>query len=111
MAKLLDLSAAEAKAHFLKGSSYFNGDFPDYISFEPILNGVAEVLAGNGFSSHTTKKPDIVSGVNYSFVANKDGRFAWRPYELICAPRKIGLKSRRVFRRSSKGWSHAAVHQ
>lgn len=83
MVKLLDLSAAEAKQHFLKGSSYFNGDFPDYISFEPILNGVADVLDGGGFSSHSGKKPDYVSGVNYSFVANKDGRFSWRPYELM----------------------------
>ena len=46
MKRLLDLSAQEAREHFLKGSSYFNGDFPDYISFEPILKEVSAVLAG-----------------------------------------------------------------
>ena len=36
----LILSNEEAKQHFLKGSSYFNGDMPSYISFEPILKDV-----------------------------------------------------------------------
>ena len=83
MKKILDLTAAEAKAHFLKGSSYFNGDFPDYISFEPILQAVTGILAGESFSAHKSSNPSDLSGVNYSFVANKDGRFAWRPYELM----------------------------
>ena len=81
--RLLDLSAVEAKAHFLKGSSYFNGDFPDYISFEPILSGVSDILADGHFSAHRRSGPEFLPDVNYSFVANKDGRFAWRPYELM----------------------------
>lgn len=81
--RLLDLTANEAKAHFLKGSSYFNGDFPDYISFEPILQHVSDVIADGHFSAHKASGPDLLSDVNYSFVANKDGRFAWRPYELM----------------------------
>ncbi len=36
MPKIIELSSADARAHFLKGSSYFNGDFPNYISFELI---------------------------------------------------------------------------
>lgn len=81
--RLLDLTANEAKAHFLKGSSYFNGDFPDYISFEPILQRVSDVITDGHFSAHKASGPDLLSDVNYSFVANKDGRFAWRPYELM----------------------------
>lgn len=81
--KLLDLTANEAKKHFLKGSSYFNGDFPDYISFEPILAEVSAELKGGIFASHKASNPELISDVNYSFVANKDGRFAWRPYELM----------------------------
>lgn len=81
--RLLDLTANEAKAHFLKGSSYFNGDFPDYISFEPILQRVSGVIKDGHFAAHKASAPDLLSDVNYSFVANKDGRFAWRPYELM----------------------------
>ena len=49
MKKLVDLTNEEARKHFLKGSSYFNGDLPNYISFEPILTGV------NGMAVSMTK--------------------------------------------------------
>ena len=52
MPRVIELSNTDARDHFLKGSSYFNGDFPKYISFEPILQQVAaalqEVIAGVG---------------------------------------------------------------
>jgi hypothetical protein len=83
MKHLVDISAEEAKGHFLKGSSYFNGDFPEYINFEPILAGVAKVLDGGQYSAFQKEKPGLFADVNYNFVANKDGRFAWRPYELM----------------------------
>lgn len=83
MKKLTELNAAEAGAYFLKGSSYFNSDFPSYISFEPILNEVAGVLGGAGYEGFKSDKPENFSDVNYSFIANKDGRLAWRPLELM----------------------------
>lgn len=83
MKRLIDLTADEARSHFMKGSSYFNGDLPRYISFEPILNDVASVLNGGLFSQFQASKPGLLPNVNYNFIANKDGRFAWRPYELI----------------------------
>ena len=83
MKHVVDLSAEEAKAYFRKASSYFNGDLPDYISFEPILEAVSKVLGDKHYADFEKTRPDTHPGVNYSFVANKDGRFAWRPYELI----------------------------
>lgn len=83
MKKIIELSAEEAKKHFLKGSNYFNNDIPSYISIEPILIGVDKVLNGNNFNSFKSSNPSNLPGVNYSFLANKDGRFAWRPFELI----------------------------
>ncbi len=85
MKRLIDATGTEARSHFLKCSSYFNGDFPKYISFEPILGKVDKVLNGSDYAAFKLdkKKPDSMPGVNYNFVANKDGRFAWRPYELI----------------------------
>lgn len=83
MKKLIELSSEEARNHFLKGSSYFNQDIPSYISFEPILNDVATVLNGKSFSDFQKHDPKGFSGVNYDFLANKDGKFAWRPLELI----------------------------
>lgn len=82
MKQLIDLTGEEARLHFLKGSSYFNGDFPKYISFKPILEQVALVLSKKSYSDFGTK-PQHYPSVNYQLVSNKDGRFAWRPYELM----------------------------
>ncbi len=83
MKKLIELSNEEARKHFLKGSSYFNGDMPSYISFEPILAEVAAVLKGGNYPAFKLENPSDYPGVNYNFVANKDGKLAWRPFELI----------------------------
>ena len=83
MKRLVDLSCEEAKAHFLKGSSYFNVDLPRYISFEPILSEVGSVLDGRNYAQFKSSNPKNIPSVNYSFIANKDGRFSWRPLELI----------------------------
>lgn len=83
MKRLIDLSNEEVRAHFLKGSSYFNGDMPRYISFEPILADVAVILNGGNYAQYKASNPGDIPNVNYNFIANKDGKFAWRPYELM----------------------------
>lgn len=84
MRAILELDHEEARAHFLKSSSYFNADLPPYIGFEPLLRDVDNVLNGahyKGFQSQTP--PKNIDGVNYVLLTNKDGKFAWRPLELI----------------------------
>lgn len=83
MKRLVDLKSEDARAHFMKGSSYFNGDLPKYLSFEPLLADVASALKGGSFQQFRCANPGNFPGVNYNFIANKDGRFAWRPYELM----------------------------
>ena len=83
MKRLIDLSNEEARVHFLKGSSYFNADLPRYISFEPILSEVASILNGGNYAQFKAASPNELSNVNYGFIANKDGKLSWRPYELI----------------------------
>lgn len=83
MRQLTELSKEEAKQHFLKGSSYFNGDMPSYISFNPILSDVDTVLGGSNYSAFQNNNPCDFQNVNYNFITNKDGRFAWRPLELM----------------------------
>ena len=83
MKRLIDLSNEEARAHFLNGSSYFNGDLPRYISFEPILSEVSTILNGGNYAQFKATSPNELSNVNYGFIANKDGKLSWRPYELI----------------------------
>lgn len=83
MKKLIDLTHDEAKKHFLKKSSYFNADIPEYINFENILSDVDSTLGGKSYLEFKATNPNHFSGVNYSLISNKDGKFAWRPLELI----------------------------
>ena len=83
MKKLTELNNEEAKEHFLKCSSFFNGDLPNYISFKPIISKVSEILNGGSYNQFQSKFPNNYSGVNYNLVANKDGKLAWRPYEIM----------------------------
>ncbi|MEA2015076.1 MAG: RNA-directed DNA polymerase [Thermodesulfobacteriota bacterium] len=83
MKKLAELSNEEARKYFLKKSSYFNADMPSYISFDPILTDVEVVIGKESYSAFKSANPGDSPGVNYNFIANKDGKLAWRPYELI----------------------------
>lgn len=84
MKTLGQVSSAEAKSYFLKNKSYFNGDLPTYIDFAPLLKNIDKILHGVNYDTFLKKKkPGDFPDVNYNFIANKDGRFAWRPLELI----------------------------
>lgn len=83
MKRFIDLKNHEAKQHFLKCSSYFNGDLPKYISFQPIITEISKVMNGAGFNQFKSANPNDSPGVNYNLIANKDGKLAWRPYELM----------------------------
>jgi hypothetical protein len=87
MRQVIDLGATEARDFFLKGSSYFSADLPNYFSFESLLKHVSAILGDRDCLS--TKelirdpRPSEREAVNYPLFTNKDGRFAWRPLEII----------------------------
>ncbi|MCL4832630.1 MAG: RNA-directed DNA polymerase [Caldilineaceae bacterium] len=103
MKRLVELSNEDVKRHFLKGSSYFNGDMPSYISFEPILADVDTILNGGNYAAFQAANPNDFSGVNYNFVANKDGKFAWRPLELMHPAIYVSLVNEIC---KSENWAH-----
>lgn len=75
--------------------SYFSLDLPEYFDFQPILNKLDHAIGGYKiheiFYNHGLDKgaiiearnPQNIEDVNYKFYHNKDGRFAWRPFQLI----------------------------
>jgi RNA-directed DNA polymerase len=103
MKRLVELSNEEARKHFLKGCSYFNGDIPNYISFEPILTEVDAVLKGGNYRDFMSKNPCDFPNVNYNFIANKDGKFAWRPFELMHPAIYVSLVNTICF---PENWTH-----
>lgn len=86
MTRIIDLEFSAARTYLEKPECYFRSDFPPYISFEAILKDTAAVLGSDTYLAFQKPKPNRavdMSGVNYELLSTKDGRFAWRPFELI----------------------------
>ena len=80
---IIDLSNDEARAFLLKHESYSPFELPTYFTFGGLLNEVAQQLRGNFSFKKRCKAASELEKVNYMILNNKDGRYSWRPYELI----------------------------
>lgn len=94
MKRILELNHTEARQYFLKAESYFNFDLPQYFVFQNIIQQVSAQLTGrklydflgsytNAAEQQKPTYPSDFENVNYTFLNNKDGKFAWRPFQLI----------------------------
>lgn len=82
---VINLPHGEAKAFFLKETSYSNFDLPTYFDFGPILSKVDKFLTGKTLKEcfDNDTKPRDLDSVNHVVLNNKDGQYAWRPMQLI----------------------------
>ncbi len=80
MKKVLELTSAEAKDFFLKEESYCSIDLPPYFSFQNLLTALSQNNTIRNITLNDAKKLD---DVNYKFLTNKDGKYAWRSLQLI----------------------------
>lgn len=90
---ILDLSASEARRFFLKQKSFCNIGLPQYFNFQKLLDGLSIALEGkrcsykkqeqNNKNNVCKTNPGNYQDVNYLFLKNKDGRFSWRPLQII----------------------------
>ena len=79
---IIELSDKEAKNSFLNQESYCNIDLPNHINFSNILKDVCNILEKNPQVCNIKKAKNIY-GVNHIIFSNKDGKYSWRPFELI----------------------------
>lgn len=79
---ILELTAAEAQAFLLKPESFCSLDLPPYIRFDTLIEDVHKALKGKTLSGLSSKPRDH-DDVNYTILNNKDGKYAWRPFQLI----------------------------
>ena len=80
------LSCDEARSFLLKGDSYCNFSLPQYFKFDDLLLDASKVLEGKSlsdFTKGTQRTARSLDNVNHVLLNNKDGRYAWRPLELI----------------------------
>ncbi len=97
MKRILELNHTEARQHFLKAESYFNFDLPQYFVFQKLINDVSTSIVGRPIEDFYLNPPDYTKAkpeakypfpsdfddINYKLLNNKDGKFAWRPFQLI----------------------------
>jgi hypothetical protein len=83
MKDILKLNNEEAKTLLLKRDSYSNISLPEYFSFQELLDKIDKTLKGKSISDFKDKSPRDLEIVNYKLLSNKDGKFAWRPFQLI----------------------------
>lgn len=83
MSKITELSADEARSFLLKEESYVNFDLPHYFSFQDILDSLNAELSGKNLNDFRSESPRGFDNVNYKLLTNKDGKYAWRPFQLI----------------------------
>jgi len=94
MKRIIELNHTNARRFFLKEESYFNFDLPKYFVFKDLLKKISEELTGKQISdilgnitnndNHVERTyPNKYEHVNYKILNNKDGKFAWRPFQLI----------------------------
>lgn len=97
MKQILELNYSEARQYFLKAESYFNFDLPQYFVFQKLIADVSSAIVGRPIEDFYLNPPDYTKAkpeakhpfpsdfddINYKLLNNKDGKFAWRPFQLI----------------------------
>lgn len=83
MRKIINMSKDDAKKFFLKSSSYFSMNLPEYYDFSDLLKDVELKINSNKLSDLWNNKPEIFDDINYKFNQNKDGKYAWRMFQII----------------------------
>lgn len=85
MRRIIDLSNSDAKAFFLKGTSYFSLELPPYFEFDALLQKIDNNLINGNLSDYYNNKdrPHRHNNTNHIFVFNKDGCYSWRKFQII----------------------------
>ena len=113
MKKITELDNDEALKYFLKNENYSNFDIPNYFNFSEILtqtfNQLEEKPLSDFYGSYTHEGgkekatyPRNFDDINYEFLSNKDGKYAWRPFQLIHPALYVSLVQKIT---EKKNWS------
>ncbi len=92
---ILSLSSEDARKFFLRKESFCSIDLPVYFDFQPLINAFAEKIQHKSFKEclfnhgldkdnrDFAKDPKNIENINHKLYQNKDGRYSWRPLQII----------------------------
>lgn len=78
-----ELSSEEACKYFLQASKFCTIDLPKYFDFQYLLTNLENKIDKKKLYDIQKNKPNDCEDVNYKFLTNKDGNFAWRPLQIL----------------------------
>lgn len=80
---ILDLNAVSAKRFFLSQEAYSNIELPQYINFDKLLNSIDKQFLSKELTDGELRQAKNFETINHVLYGNKDGKYAWRKYEII----------------------------
>ncbi|WP_370407597.1 RNA-directed DNA polymerase [Tenacibaculum dicentrarchi] len=84
MKTILNLNREDAKSFFLEKESYLSLELPEYFNFQELIYLLDKELEGKELKGLWAEfKAKDLEDVNYKILNNKDGKYAWRPFQLI----------------------------
>lgn len=83
MRNILDLNHKDAKKFFLSSEAYSNIELPPYFVFGEIVSAIDRHQAGVEIGEKELQSAKKQEDVNHILYGNKDGKYAWRKFEII----------------------------
>lgn len=77
---IIELTAEEALNFFLESDSYCNASLPPYITFKDLLSEINSKIT---VESEIWTNSCLENNLSHTIYCNKDGKYAWRPIQLI----------------------------
>lgn len=87
--RIIDLCAEDCRRFLMRQESFCNIGLPKYFNFQKLLDALSEKYREVKVYSDLEKirggknRPNELQDVNYLFFQNKDGRYSWRPLQII----------------------------
>ncbi|MBP8991055.1 MAG: RNA-directed DNA polymerase [Spirochaetes bacterium] len=81
---VLEMNYQNAFNFFMEDESYCNIELPQYFTFSDLLKKINKYILDNSFEiDKKTAKIKSYENVNYRLYSNKEGKYTWRPLEII----------------------------
>lgn len=83
MISVLEMTNIEVRTFLLQPNNYCSFDIPTYIDLDSVLEAADAAIASTQPHRSGSPKPGELDDVNHRLMTNKDGSFAWRPFQLV----------------------------
>lgn len=80
---ILSLNAVNARSFFLSQEAYLKLELPSYFVFGKVLLSIQKKLNSGELMEEDLNRAKKNETVNHILYGNKDGKYAWRKYEVI----------------------------